>query len=606
MIDLPNTLVDILSNLNKKFIVGNKIRDTDRSLFFSGIMIALNNDNFRSAYKSITVPSEQVMAAAGAKVLESHNLNNLIIDTLQDELSSRVNNLSKEYNWMDRFSFIKTIDYPLSTYKEIISIVENKIFYPFSYEEKQDILGLAYKIFLSKAGKIDNKNIVLTPDHIKKLMIKLARLNKDDVVLDTCTGSGGFLMEAMEEMTSLAEGDYNKIASIKESQLIGFECDPILFAMACANMFLHVDGRINLLFRSSLLNESDPDDIGVINYIHKMKPTKIVINPPYEQNSSIKFTMQAIDYLEHGGKLITIMPTSTLTHNQGNLTEKLLEKAKLDFVIKMPSALFSEQKRIVNTSIFGFTKGEHHHNDDVLFYDLSNDGFISVQHKGRIDKFGLWEQKANSVLDAIFNSREISGICKKKKIYHCSNGKLILNCAGIQDADNTNLVKIGDLFSISKGTLASEGSTDGEYPFITASEEWKTHNDYDNDTEAIIYAVSASGSLGRTHYVNGKFTASNLCLILTDKHNHKYPIDMLFYNYYFAALRTQIVSDLADGTSKLTISQNSLANYYIKYFSIDEQKTFVQGTILPYLREKQAFIDTQTTFLENINSLNQK
>lgn len=29
-------------------------------------------------------------------------------------------------------------------------------------------------------------------------MVELARLNVKDVVLDTCTGSGGFLMEAME------------------------------------------------------------------------------------------------------------------------------------------------------------------------------------------------------------------------------------------------------------------------------------------------------------------------------------------------------------------------------------------------------------------------
>ncbi len=45
---------------------------------------------------------------------------------------------------------------------------------------------------MHRAGKIDNKNIILTPDHIKSFMIELARLNVDDVVIDTCTGSGGF------------------------------------------------------------------------------------------------------------------------------------------------------------------------------------------------------------------------------------------------------------------------------------------------------------------------------------------------------------------------------------------------------------------------------
>lgn len=57
---------------------------------------------------------------------------------------------------------------------------------------------------------------------------------------------------------------------------------------------------------------------------------------------------------------------------------------------------------------------------------------------------------------------------------------------------------------MNKGTLASESNIDGDFPFITASEEWKTHNEYAHDTEAIVYAVSAAGSLGRSHYVKRK------------------------------------------------------------------------------------------------------
>lgn len=78
---------------------------------------------------------------------------------------------------------------------------------------------------------------------------------------------------------------------------------------------------------------------------------------------------------------------------EAGLTEQILAQAKLDFVIKMPNNLFSEQKRTVNTSIFGFTKTPHSIQDDVLFYNLENDGLISIQHKGRIDKNNCWENK---------------------------------------------------------------------------------------------------------------------------------------------------------------------------------------------------------------------
>lgn len=413
-------LITVLRNLNKRFNDGNKIRDTDRSLFFSGLMIALKNNNFRSTYRSIQAPSKQEVASMNATVLEAHNLNKAILDAITSELEGKINSLSKEFSWRDKFSFIKNVDYSLMEYKKIIRIIEEKIFYPFQNEEKQDILGRAYKIFLSRAGRVDNKNIILTPDHIKGLMVRLARLSVNDVVLDTCAGSGGFLMEAMETMIELAKGDEAAITNIKEKQLIGFEIDSVLFALACSNMFLHGDGRTNLLYRSSLLDETqggivNNNDKELFAYIRKMKPTRVIINPPYENNNPIKFTIQALKYLEPGGKLVIIMPTPTLTHNQSGLTKEVLSMAKLEYVIKMPNKLFTEQKRTVNTSVFGFTKTPHLPSDDVLFYNLEDDGFVSIQHKGRIDKAGIWPRIEDDIFDAISNSREIPGVCQKKR-----------------------------------------------------------------------------------------------------------------------------------------------------------------------------------------------
>lgn len=600
------TLITVLKDLNKRFNDQNKIRDTDRSLFFSGLMIALKNNNFRSTYKNIQAPSKQEVASTKATVLEAHNLNKAILEAITTELESKINNLSKEFSWRDKFSFIKNVDYTLDEYKRIIRIIEDYIFYPFQNEEKQDILGRAYKIFLSRAGKVDNKNIILTPDHIKALMVRLARLSIHDVVLDTCTGSGGFLMEAMETMITLAKGNEETIARIKEKQLIGFEIDPVLFALACSNMFLHGDGRTNLLYRSSLLDETqggivNNSDKELLAYIQSKKPTRVIINPPYENNNPIKFTIQALNYLEPGGKLVIIMPTPTLTHNQGGLTEKVLSMARLEYVIKMPNKLFTEQKRTVNTSIFGFTKTPHMRSDDVLFYNLEDDGFVSIQHKGRMDKNGTWQSIEDTIVDAISNSKEIPHVCQKKKIY--KDG--VLNCAGIQTRRSSNyeMVKVIDLFDVEKGALASESNIEGDYPFVTASEEWKTHTEYDHDTEAIVYAVSAAGSLGRSHYVNGKFIASNLCLVLTPKHDSGYPISLEFYNCYFVAIRKQIVSDLADGTSKLTIGKDSFEQYYIDYIPFDEQIAFVKTKLKDFLKLQTQYRAAQEKLEQDITNL---
>lgn len=396
------------------------------------MLIALTNTNFRSIYKSIEKPSAEEIAKIEQAVPESMYMSDELLKAINIQLKSRVNNLSKKFSWIDQFAFIKNLELNLSEYKDILNEIHQKIYIPFQNEEKQDVLGRAYKIFLSRSGKIDNKNIILTPDHIKSLMVKLARLNLDDVVLDTCTGTGGFLMEAMEKLNNLAKDDENELEKIREHKLIGFELDSTLFALSCSNMFLHGDGRSNMLYRDSLLktnkkqkfiNQKDED---LYKWIKKQKPTKCIINPPYEKNKPIKFAQQAIDYLEPNGKLIIIMPSPTLTKNQIgkesiSLTKKLLKSARLDYVIKMPLQIFSEQGRTVNTSIFGFTKTPHEKDDEVLFYNLKEDGLISVQHKGRIDKYNKWNDYENQILSAVKNSKEIDRISKKKESLKMGN-----------------------------------------------------------------------------------------------------------------------------------------------------------------------------------------
>ena len=596
-------LTQILISLNNTFH-DNKVRDTDRSLFFSGLMIALTNSNFRNIYKNIKAPTEEERASFSQTILDDHNLNKAILDAVDTQLKGKINNLSKEFSWIDRFSFIKTVDIPLQDYIEIIKKIEEKIYIPFKKHEKQDILGRAYRIFLKRAGKVDNKNIILTPDHIKGLMISLARVSKDDVVLDTCTGSGGFLMEAMERMISQCNGNTEVISRIKEKQLIGFETDPVLFSLACSNMFLHGDGRTNMLFRSSLISSSEQDKV-LFNYVKSLKPTKIIINPPYENNSPIKFTKQAIDFLEPNGKLVIIMPSVTLSQNVDEVKE-LLMKAKLDYVIKMPLNIFKEQKRTVYTSIFGFTKTPHDENDEVLFCELKDDGLVSVQHKGRIDKNKIWPDKEKMILDTVFNKREVEEFSEKRKIFF--NSELVLYGANTKLKRVDGLVKFSEIFNTDlKGKLQSESNNpDGVYDFITAAEEWKKHDEYQFDGEAIVYAVGSEGSLGRAHYVNGKFIASSLCLILTPKNNEKYPIDLEFYSYYLMAIRKQISSDLGNGTSKKTISIPDLDNYHIEYIPYKKQiqlKRIIKNRMNEFIKMKNDVLLKEKSIFEGITEL---
>lgn len=386
-----------LVSLNERFHKDSRVRDTERSLFFSALMIALDDTKFRSGYQTQIIPDD-------TRLVEARYLNDEIVAAVKRQLVKKVNSESKQIDWEDRFAFVKTVDIPLGEYKKIISDIDERVHQPSKRVMKRDILGRAYKIFLSRAGKMDNKNIILTPDHIKTLMVDLARLERDDVVLDTCMGSGGFLMDAMEQLVAKAHGDEERIEHIHEHQLIGMELDPVLFALACSNMFLHGDGRSNLLFRDSLVTRSKSPtvaatDMKLRDYVKGLKPTKCVINPPYENDNPINFTMSAVEYLEEGGRLVIIMPNNTLSKGSNEAAARvILGEASLDFVIDMPQQLFFEQGRGVKTSIFGFTKTSNGHQKDALvtFMDLEDDGHEVRVGFGRRDT-GRWSGIAAQV-----------------------------------------------------------------------------------------------------------------------------------------------------------------------------------------------------------------
>lgn len=132
-------------------------------------------------------------------------------------------------------------------------------------------------------------------------------------------------------------------------------------------------------------------------------------------------------------------------------------------------------------------------------------------------------------------------------------------------------MRIDEIFSFEKGKLQSSKCVPGDFDFITASSDWKTHNEYTYECEALIFAAAASGSLGRTHYVNGKFVSSDLCFIITPKDQENLPIDLKFYHILFNEFKDEIVRNTKAGTSKEAIGLSSFGKYELPYFDIDTQ-----------------------------------
>ncbi len=156
-----------------------------------------------------------------------------------------------------------------------------------------------------------------------------------------------------------------------------------------------------------------------------------------------------------------------------------------------------------------------------------------------------------------------------------------------------SLMKIKDLFHFEKGGLQSSKCTPGKYDFITAAADWKTHNEYSHECEALIFAAAASGSLGRTHYVNGKFIASDLCFIVTPRDPRNYPIDLKFYHLIFQAFKDEIVRNTKAGTSKEAIGLTAFGKYKLPYFDIEKQQEVKE--LFVFTQESSEGLDTELT-----------
>lgn len=264
-----------------------------------------------------------------------------------------------------------------------------------------DDLGIYYKIGLTTdfTGKLFNEmynwlgftqdklnDVVLTPSYVSKLLVKLARVNKDSYVWDFATGSAGLLVAAMNEMIIDAKNKIKspdeleiKTAQIKATQLLGIEILPSVYMLAILNMILMGDGSSNIINKDSLIDFNG--NYGFGNTKEKFPATAFVLNPPYSaQGNGMIFVEKALSMMNKGYAAIIIQNSA----GSGKATEynkKILKHSTLLASIKMPIDLFVG-KSSVQTNIYVFRVGEAHQKDDIVkFIDFSNDGYTRTNRK---------------------------------------------------------------------------------------------------------------------------------------------------------------------------------------------------------------------------------
>lgn len=391
------TLLDFSKKLNEKLHI-YKILENQRSLLISCILIALDNTAFKSSYRFHQKPQ---------------NLATALVQTVSDELKSAHITGQKLENLNIQFGFIKT-DISLSTksnvLKELIDEIDANINKFIKTYEYFDVLGQLYIEFLRYANRDKGLGIVLTPPHITDLFSDLAKVSKNSIVLDNCTGTGGFLISAMKKMISQAKGDFKKIKEIQSKQLIGVEYQSHIFALAISNMYIHQDGKTNIINGSCF-------DEHVIKQIQKIKPTIGLLNPPYKSNKKqdtdeLEFILNNLECLVDGGTCVAIVPMQCALAQKGRsleLKKKLLDQHTLEAVFSMPDELFFNSKVSVVSCIMIWTAHRPHSKFKQTYFGYyKDDGFVKRKIQGRFDAFDRWNTIKEKWLDNYFNRKIVS------------------------------------------------------------------------------------------------------------------------------------------------------------------------------------------------------
>ena len=438
--DKEESLEQSIKNIHQRIYddvaIKNLLSTNDKLYFFCGLIMAgLTTEGVKSLEVADFYSNDDEFDNDGNKILSRTNSFLLKKQCPSDKIEMVNNYLKPVFEKRDLWKPVNGESVIKAVYKQV----------------KEEILPLLESnIHLDFTGKIlnslndwvsidnDKKNdVVLTPRFVTNLMARITRTNKDSFVWDTCMGSSGFLVSAMELMIDDAKSAIkdntvlgSKIQNIKQNQLLGIEILGNIYILAVLNMILMGDGSSQIICGDS--HKEAPDFMKS----HNFPANVFLLNPPYSApGKGLNFVEEALSKMQTGYGAVLIQENAG--SGQGDVyAKRILEKNTLLASIHMPTDLFSG-KSSVQTAIYLFKVNRAHEVDDmVTFIDFSEDGYVRQNRKKSTQKVNL-----RNVDHALERYNEIVAICLGKKpkteYYTEANGLVIKDTITLNGDDWT-------------------------------------------------------------------------------------------------------------------------------------------------------------------------
>lgn len=376
-----NTTKSINDNLHVNFGVKNLYH---RMIFTACALVAERyNANLRKVKGDDFSLLQNKIQNTLHKSLEKSKTQNRKLDILEEVYSEIKMNYTENQDAIDKF-----IDDVCS-----ISDCLNS-----NYWNGEDVMGIFFNEF-NRYKKKSDAGQVFTPEHITSFMYRLINITSNDKVGDFTCGSGAFLTKAMAKMMKEAGGyNTNKSESIRKNSLFGIEWDREIYALACANMLIHRDGKTNL-------EQMDMRTKEACEWIKSKPVTKVLMNPPYENKyGCMTIVENVLDSVKAGTECAFILPDKKLEKASKTQMTRILDNHKLTKIIKLPEQLFFGVG--VTTSIFVFETGIPQNGEEIFGCYIEDDGLETVKNQGRQDIKHKWQTIEDYWIDSIKKCRD--------------------------------------------------------------------------------------------------------------------------------------------------------------------------------------------------------
>ena len=404
-IDIPNELQNkqfYIKLVNEQGLNTQKIYDTTRSINNNlHINFGVKNLYHRMIFTACALVAERYGAMLeGLKGREFSMLHNAILSTINKSLEDDKRQNAKLHILEDVYTKIemnftenqKAIDDFITDVCTISDSINSNEW------RGEDVMGIFFNEF-NRYKKKSEAGQVFTPEHITSFMYRLIGVTQNDYLGDFTCGSGAFLVKGMSNMMREAGGyDTNKAKDIRKNHLFGIEWDKEIYALACANMLIHKDGKTNL-------EQTDMRTQDACEWIKSKPITKVLMNPPYENKyGCMTIVENVLDSVKVGTECAFILPDKKLEKASNAQIKRMLSNHKLTKIVKLPEDLFFGVG--VTTSIFVFVAGQPQNDEEIFGCYIKDDGLETVKNQGRQDIKHKWKSIEDYWIESISKLRD--------------------------------------------------------------------------------------------------------------------------------------------------------------------------------------------------------